>query len=204
MSTQSPSQQYPSLSDHPFSKRPCCSRENRHRVRLVAPAPLVLIGSLMAALMTGTLHASAATTETINAGATSIQPSSPEQQAPEQQPQQQSGQAGQDTRDVTDIIEEIMITGSRRARGSAADTPAPVDVISGQEFTDQAGANLSSLLRTLVPSYNVSAQPISDGGTFVRPANLRGLAPDQTLVLLNGKRRHRSAVIVFFWWQRGF
>ena len=198
MSTQSPSQQYPSLSDHPFSKRPCCSRENRHRVRLVTPAPLVLIGSLMAALIAGTLHASAATTETINAGATSIQPSSPEQQAPEQQPQQQSGQAGQDTRDVTDIIEEIMITGSRRARGSAADTPAPVDVISGQEFTDQAGANLSSLLRTLVPSYNVAAQPISDGGTFVRPANLRGLAPDQTLVLLNGKRRHRSAVIVFF------
>ncbi len=119
-------------------------------------------------------------------------------QSPEQQSERQSEHVGNDTPDAENIIEEILITGSRRTRGSVADTPTPVDVISGQEFADQAGGNLSSLLRTLVPSYNVAAQPISDGGTFVRPANLRGLAPDQTLVLLNGKRRHRSAVIVFF------
>jgi iron complex outermembrane receptor protein len=89
------------------------------------------------------------------------------------------------------------VTGSRRAARSAADTPAPVDVISGDDFANQGDGDMSNLLRTVVPSYNVNAQPISDAATLVRPANLRGLAPDQSLVLLNGKRRHRSAVIAF-------
>ena len=94
-------------------------------------------------------------------------------------------------------IEEIVITGSRRAVRTAADTLAPVDIIGGEDFSRQAGGDLSNLLRTVVPSYNVSSQPISDAATLVRPANLRGLAPDQTLVLVNGKRRHRAAVISF-------
>ncbi|MDH5432862.1 MAG: TonB-dependent receptor, partial [Gammaproteobacteria bacterium] len=54
-----------------------------------------------------------------------------------------------------------------------------------------------SLLATAAPSFNVNAQPISDAGTMVRPANLRGLSPDSTLILVNGKRRHRAAVISF-------
>lgn len=94
-------------------------------------------------------------------------------------------------------IEEVVVTGSRRAARSAADTPAPVDVISGDDFANQGDGDMSNLLRTVVPSYNVNAQPISDAATLVRPANLRGLAPDQSLVLLNGKRRHRAAVIAF-------
>lgn len=94
-------------------------------------------------------------------------------------------------------IEEVVVTGSRRAARSAADTPAPVDVISADQFANQGDGDMSNLLRTVVPSYNVNAQPISDAATLVRPANLRGLAPDQTLVLLNGKRRHRAAVISF-------
>ena len=94
-------------------------------------------------------------------------------------------------------IEEVIAIGSRRDARSAADTPAPVDVVGGNDFSDQAGSDLSDLLRTVVPSYNVNTQPISDGGTVVRPANLRGLSPDQTLVLLNGKRRHRAAVLTF-------
>ena len=94
-------------------------------------------------------------------------------------------------------IEEVIAIGSRREARSAADTPAPVDVVGGNDFSDQAGSDLSDLLRTVVPSYNVNTQPISDGGTVVRPANLRGLSPDQTLVLLNGKRRHRAAVLTF-------
>ena len=52
-----------------------------------------------------------------------------------------------------------------------------------------------------MPSYNVNSQPISDAATIVRPANLRGLAPDHTLVLINGKRRHRAAVI--YWLGNG-
>jgi len=93
--------------------------------------------------------------------------------------------------------DEIISTGTRRKARSAADTPAPVDVISGVEFTKNAANDVQDLLRTAVPSYNVNTQPISDAATVIRPANLRGLSPDNTLVLLNGKRRHRGSVISF-------
>jgi len=93
--------------------------------------------------------------------------------------------------------DEIITTGTRRKARSAADTPAPVDVISGVEFQNNASSDISDLLRTVVPSYNVNTQPISDASSVVRPANLRGLSPDNTLVLLNGKRRHRGSVIAF-------
>lgn len=94
-------------------------------------------------------------------------------------------------------IEEIVTIGTRREARSAADTIAPVDVISANDIKDQAGTDISDLIRTVVPSYQVNTQPISDAATIVRPANLRGLSPDNTLVLLNGKRRHRAAVISF-------
>ncbi|MBY0564190.1 MAG: TonB-dependent receptor [Hyphomonadaceae bacterium] len=93
--------------------------------------------------------------------------------------------------------EAIVVTGTRRAARSAADTPAPVDVISAAELLDQADTDLQNILRTSVPSFNVNTQPISDAATLIRPANLRGLAPDATLVLVNNKRRHRAAVITF-------
>ena len=95
------------------------------------------------------------------------------------------------------VIEEVVTIGSRRAARSAATTPAPVDTLGTSDLADQATSDISDMLRIAVPSYNVNTQPISDGGTVVRPANLRGLSPDQTLVLLNGKRRHRAAVITF-------
>lgn len=91
----------------------------------------------------------------------------------------------------------IVVTGTRRAARSAADTPAPVDVISDEELLDQADSDLQNILRTSVPSFNVNTQPISDAATLIRPANLRGLPPDNTLVLVNGKRRHRASVITF-------
>lgn len=103
----------------------------------------------------------------------------------------------QDSGNGADNADEIITTGTRRQARSAADTPAPVDVISGAEFTNQASNDLQDLLRTSVPSYNVNTQPISDAATVIRPANLRGLSPDNTLVLLNGKRRHRGSVIAF-------
>ncbi|MCF6274434.1 MAG: TonB-dependent receptor [Robiginitomaculum sp.] len=95
------------------------------------------------------------------------------------------------------VADEIISTGTRRKARSAADTPAPVDVISGAEFVNNASSDIGDLLRTVVPSFNVNAQPISDAATIIRPANLRGLSPDNTLVLLNGKRRHRGSVIAF-------
>lgn len=95
------------------------------------------------------------------------------------------------------VNDEIITIGTRRAARSAADTPAPVDVISGAEFNNQGAQDIGDLLRTSVPSYNVNTQPISDAATIIRPANLRGLSPDNTLILLNGKRRHRGSVISF-------
>ena len=92
-------------------------------------------------------------------------------------------------------VEEVVVLGSRRAARSASDSAVPVDVIGGEDFINQGSTDLSTLLKNIVPSYQVMTQPISDAATLVRPANLRGLAPDHTLVLVNGKRRHRSAVI---------
>ena len=92
-------------------------------------------------------------------------------------------------------IEELVVIGSRRRDRSAADSPVPVDVIGGDEFLSHGGSDLDDLLAATVPSYNVAQEPISDAATFIRPATLRSLPPDATLVLVNGKRRHRAAVI---------
>ena len=94
-------------------------------------------------------------------------------------------------------IEEVVVTGSRRPARSATQTPAPVDVIGGSDFENVGNQDMDSLLRSLVPSYNVSQQPINDESTLIRPANLRGLPPDNTLILVNGKRRHRGGIISF-------
>ena len=95
-------------------------------------------------------------------------------------------------------IEEIRIIGTRRPGRSAEQSIAPVDVIGGAEFS-RAGntADITDNLRLNVPSYNASTAS-GDGDTFARPTSLRGLAADQTLVMVNGKRRHRSAVIAEF------
>ena len=92
-------------------------------------------------------------------------------------------------------LEEVVVVGTRRRDRSAADSPVPVDVVSGDDFLAHGGSDMDDLLAATVPSYNVSQEPISDAATFIRPATLRSLAPDATLVLVNGKRRHRAAVI---------
>ena len=96
---------------------------------------------------------------------------------------------------ANDDVEEIITIGSRRPQRSASDSSVPVDVISGEEFTNMGFADLNEMLKTSVPSFNISRNAISDAATLVRPANLRGLPPDNILVLVNGKRRHRSGVI---------
>jgi iron complex outermembrane receptor protein len=96
-----------------------------------------------------------------------------------------------------DSAEVIVVVGSRAAPRSIGDSPVPVDVIGGEELMANGTSDMASLLRTVSPSYNVSAQAISDGATIVRPANLRGLSPDSTLILLNGKRRHKGSIIAF-------
>ena len=105
-------------------------------------------------------------------------------------------QEGQDEEMAVEL-EEFVFVGSRRQDRSVADSPVPVDVIDGEDFATQGYTDMDSMLSTVIPSYNVNTQPISDAATFVRPANLRGLPPDSTLVLINGKRRHRASVITF-------
>ena len=94
-------------------------------------------------------------------------------------------------------LEEVVITGTRRKARSVYESAAPIDVIGGDDFRNQGGSDLTELIRNVVPSYNVNTQPISDAATVIRPANMRGLAPDHTLVLVNGKRRHRASVITW-------
>ena len=94
-------------------------------------------------------------------------------------------------------LEEVIVVGSRVPTRSAHDSPVPVDVIEGKDMRNYGVRDMNSLLRASVPSYNVNQQPIGDAATLVRPANLRGLPPDSTLILVNGKRRHRGSVLTF-------
>jgi iron complex outermembrane receptor protein len=94
-------------------------------------------------------------------------------------------------------IEKIAVVGSRSAPRSIGDSPVPVDIIGGEELNKNGNSDMLNLISTTVPSLNVHAQPISDAASLIRPINLRGLSSDSTLVLLNGKRRHRSSVISF-------
>jgi iron complex outermembrane receptor protein len=94
-------------------------------------------------------------------------------------------------------VEKIAVIGSRGAPRSIADSPVPIDIIGGDELGKSGSADMLDLLVSTVPSFAARAQPISDAATLIRPVNLRGLSSDSTLVLVNGKRRHRASVIAF-------
>jgi iron complex outermembrane receptor protein len=89
----------------------------------------------------------------------------------------------------------IIVTGTRRTDRVVADSPVPIDVISSEALTQSGFTDTNRLLRELVPSFNFPQPSITDGTDVVRPASLRGLSPDQTLVLINGKRRHTTALL---------
>ena len=101
------------------------------------------------------------------------------------------------TLELAAVTQSVVVVGSRAEPRSVTASTVPVDVIRAEDLARQGSRDLVSQLRTVIPSFNISTQPISDAGTVVRPANLRNLAPDHTLVLVNGKRRHRSAVITW-------
>lgn len=94
-------------------------------------------------------------------------------------------------------VEKIAVVGTRAAPRSIADSPVPVDIIGGDELMKSGSSDMLNMLTTTIPSLNVQTTPISDAATLIRPVNLRGLSSDSTLVLLNGKRRHRASVITF-------
>ena len=91
----------------------------------------------------------------------------------------------------------MVVVGSRARPRSVVESTVPIDAIPSEDIVSQGSTDVSDQLRTLVPSYNVNPQPVGDAARLIRPANLRGLAPDHTLVLVNGKRRHRGAVITW-------
>ena len=96
------------------------------------------------------------------------------------------------------VVATTITVGTRAEPRSITESAVPVDAIPLQEIARQGSTTLDYQLRTLVPSFNVATHPISDAATLVRPASLRNLAHDHTLVLVNGKRRHRSSVIAWF------
>ena len=93
--------------------------------------------------------------------------------------------------------EVVVVVGSRAPPRSVTESMAPIDAIPFEELASQGEIDVGDQLRAIVPSYNVSPQPVGDAARIIRPATLRGLAPDHTLVLVNGKRRHRGAVITW-------
>ncbi len=95
---------------------------------------------------------------------------------------------------VSAFGETVIIIGSRTQR-TAVETPVPVDVVDEISVRESPQYEVNQILRDLIPSYNASHQTISDGTDHINPASLRGLGPDQVLVLINGKRRHTSALV---------
>lgn len=91
--------------------------------------------------------------------------------------------------------EEIVVTGTRAANRSALSTSAPVDVIGVDQLTQSGSTEINQALSVALPSYTFPRPGLADGTDTIRPASLRGLAPDQTLVLVNSKRRHAASLV---------
>jgi iron complex outermembrane receptor protein len=113
------------------------------------------------------------------------------QQNAEAQAQAQVNAQGQPTTNEQTIV----ITGTRAANRTVANSPVPVDVIGADQIANSGQTETNRILNQLVPSFNFPQPSIADGSDAIRPATLRGLSPDQTLVLVNGKRRHVSALL---------
>lgn len=89
----------------------------------------------------------------------------------------------------------IIVTGTRRTDRTVSESAVPIDVIGSEALLNQGTTETNRLLNNLVPSFNFPQPSLTDGTDSLRPATLRGLAPDQVLVLVNGKRRHSSALL---------
>ena len=92
-------------------------------------------------------------------------------------------------------VEQIQIVGSRRVGRTVNDSPVPIDIIDASSIEATGLTETNMILNSLLPSFNFPQPSVTDGTDHVRPAQLRGLAPDHTLVLVNGKRRHTSALL---------
>jgi iron complex outermembrane receptor protein len=107
----------------------------------------------------------------------------------------QAAVAQEAAKPATDDLEQVVITGTRVANRSALDTSVPVDVVPQSALQNLGVTELNQALSVSLPSFNFPRPGLADGTDTVRPATLRGLGPDQTLVLINGKRRHSAALV---------
>lgn len=99
--------------------------------------------------------------------------------------------------EIETFTQDLVVVGSRAEARTVTESIVPVDLLPASEFAQQGDPDILNQLRNVVPSFNVNVQPISGGAMIVRPANLRNLAPDHVLVLVNGKRRHRAALVAW-------
>jgi len=104
------------------------------------------------------------------------------------------GDADADQSPANDLT-QVVVTGTRRADRTAGELAVPMDVIGGEILQSTGSTDTNKALAALVPSFNFPQPAITGGTDLIRPATLRGLGPDQTLVLVNGKRRHVSALL---------
>jgi iron complex outermembrane receptor protein len=102
---------------------------------------------------------------------------------------------GADGASNEEVQGDIIVTGTRSTNRTVENSPVPVDVLSAEMITEGGQTETNKILNKLVPSFNFPQPAIADGSDALRPATLRGLSPDQTLVLVNGKRRHVSALL---------
>jgi iron complex outermembrane receptor protein len=114
------------------------------------------------------------------------------------QAQQQPNAAAESSTGPAKEVEEVIVTGTRRLDRTAEESAAPIDVLSGADLETQASTNMLDTLSNLVPSFIVGQNSISDASSFVRSPSLRGLPSDEMLVMLNGKRMNRSALVQVF------
>ena len=97
--------------------------------------------------------------------------------------------------DAADVTQAVIVTGTRSANRTVTDSQAPIDVLTSKDLQASGATDIGSALNRLLPSFNFPSPAVADATSASRPAQLRGLSPDQTLVLVNGKRWHTTAVV---------
>lgn len=107
----------------------------------------------------------------------------------------ETSEAAPDTAVAPDTRDDIIVTGTRAEGRSRLDSASPVDVLAGQQLRQQGTTELAAALSAIAPSIDFPRASAVDGTDAIRPATLRGLSPDQTLVLINGVRGHTSALL---------
>ena len=101
-------------------------------------------------------------------------------------------------------VEEVIVTGTRTEGRTRLESLAPVDVISQDALSKVGISELNQALSVALPSFNFPRPGLADGTDTIRPATLRGLSPDQTLVLINSKRRHSASLGIQVRWPRDY